>query len=200
MDSGDGHGNVPPMPPTAPRRALLAGATLALAGLIAPPARAMQHPGDRSRAIWLRNQAGEEVRLAYIRADGQVDWPAVARLRRIFRDLRRDAVGPMPVQLLDVLGQIQARWRHQGPLVLLSGYRTAQTNAALEGAARHSLHLQGQAADIMLPGVPVAHIAAAAADISRRYSYMGVGVYPGFVHVDIGPLRGWRQGGTAGAT
>lgn len=194
MDSFHACASHSAMGPPSPRRALLGATALAVAGLIAAPARAQPRPGDRSRAIWLRNQAGEELRAAYIRPDGQVDWPAVARLRRIFRDLRRDAVGPLPVQLLDTLGQVQARWRHQGPLILLSGYRTAQTNATLEGAARHSLHLQGQAADIMLPGVPVAQLAAAAAEVSRRYSTMGVGIYPGFVHVDIGPLRGWRGG------
>ena len=197
MDSFNACGSHWGMGPSSPRRALIGAAALAVAGLVAPPARAQMRPGDRSRAIWLRNQAGEELRTAYIRPDGQVDWPAVVRLRRIFRDLRRDAVGPLPVQLLDTLGQIQSRWRHQGPLILLSGFRTPQTNGALEGAARQSLHLQGQAADIMLPGVPVAQLAAAAAEVSRHYSTLGIGIYPGFVHVDIGPLRGWRGGAPA---
>ncbi|WP_270938608.1 YcbK family protein, partial [Falsiroseomonas oryzae] len=166
----------------------------AAAAVVAAPARAVQRPGDRTRAIWLRNQAGEELRLAYVRADGQIDWQAVARARHVFRDLRRNAPGPMPVLLLDTLGQIQARIGADRPLVLLSGFRTPSTNAELEGAARNSLHLQGQAADIMMPGVPAARIAAAATEVARFYSEHGVGTYPGFVHVDIGPLRGWRGG------
>lgn len=179
-----------------PRRALFAAAVSAAAGLVSTPALAIWRPGDRSRSIWLRNQAGEEARLTYVGSDGQVLWPAVSRLKHMFRDLRRNQAGPMPVQLLDMLAQIQLRCGAGKPLVLLSGFRTAQTNAALEGAARHSLHLQGQAADIRIPGVAVAQIAAVAADVSRRYSYMGIGTYPGFVHVDIGPLRGWRGGTT----
>jgi uncharacterized protein YcbK (DUF882 family) len=181
-----------------PRRALLS-LVAASAGLMARPALAMWRPGDRSRGIWLKNQAGEELRATYIRADGQVDWHAVTRIKYLFRDLRRNEAGPMPVQLLDMLGQIQTRVGYGRPLILLSGFRTAATNNALEGAARQSLHLQGQAADIRIPGVDVAAIAAAATEVSRRYRYMGIGSYTGFVHVDIGPLRGWRGGVPAGA-
>ncbi|WP_372624941.1 YcbK family protein [Falsiroseomonas sp.] len=183
------------MDPTTKRRGLLGGAALALAGLVTRPAEAVRRPGDRSRAIWIRNQAGEEVRAAYVRPDGQIDWQVVARLKRLFRDLRRNQEGPMPVLLLDMLGQVQARWGAQQPLILLSGYRTAQTNNALEGAARNSRHLEGQAADIRIPGVPMAQLAAAAANVSWRYNDLGIGTYPSFVHLDIGPRRGWRGGG-----
>ncbi|HEV7266530.1 MAG TPA: DUF882 domain-containing protein [Falsiroseomonas sp.] len=183
------------MDPTTSRRGLLGGTAMALAGLAPRPAKAVRRPGDQSRAIWIRNQAGEEVRAAYIRADGQVDWQVVARLKRLFRDLRRNQEGPMPILLLDMLGQVQARWGSHQPLILLSGYRTAQTNSALEGAARNSRHLEGQAADIRMQGVPMAQLAAAATDVSWRYNDFGIGTYPGFVHFDIGPKRGWRAGG-----
>ncbi|WP_137177757.1 DUF882 domain-containing protein [Roseomonas sp. AR75] len=174
-----------------PRRLLLA-ASLGALTLPALPAAAMQRPGDRTRAIWIRNQAGEEVRAAYIRADGQMDWQVVARLQRLFRDLRQNATGPMPVLLLDKLGQIQARWGFHRPLLLLSGYRTSRTNASLEGAAQNSRHLEGQAADIQMAGVTPTDLAAVATDVSRHNMFMGIGTYGGFVHVDIGPLRGWR--------
>jgi uncharacterized protein YcbK (DUF882 family) len=181
---------------TAPssRRALLGAVALAMCGVATRPAQAIRRSDDRSRAIWIRNQANEEVRAAYIRADGQVDWQVVARLKHLFRDLRRNQEGPMPILLLDMLGQIQSRWGAHQPLILLSGFRTAQTNNALEGAARNSRHLEGQAADIRMPGVPLAQVAAAAANISWRYDHLGIGTYPGFVHLDIGPRRGWRGG------
>jgi uncharacterized protein YcbK (DUF882 family) len=185
------------MDPTTPRRGLLGCTALALAGLLTRPAGAMRRPGDRSRAIWIRNGAGEEVRAAYIRPDGQVEWQVVARLKHLFRDLRRNQEGPMPVLLLDMLGQVQARWGAQQPLILLSGFRTAQTNNALEGAARNSRHLEGQAADIRMAGVPMAQLAAAAANVSWRYDHLGIGTYPGFVHLDVGPRRGWRGGSAA---
>jgi uncharacterized protein YcbK (DUF882 family) len=179
------------------RRAILAASLSALAlpaGVL--PAAAMPRPGDRSRSIWIRNQAGEEVRAAYVRADGQIDWPVVARLQRLFRDTRQNKTGPMPVLLLDQLGQIQSRWGFHRPLILLSGFRTPGTNASLEGAAQNSRHLEGQAADIQIPGVAATAVAAVAAEISRYAMFMGVGSYGGFVHVDIGPRRGWRGGET----
>lgn len=184
------------MVPLASRRLVLRGAAL-LAGagaLGARPAEA-QRVGDRSRFVWVRNQAGEEMAGAYIRADGWIDWRVVARLQHLFRDLRQNAAGPMPVLLLDVLWLIQAGWRFERPLVLMSGYRTPQTNGALEGAARNSRHMEGQAADIVVPNVPVGQVAEAATAFSRLYNFMGVGVYPGFVHVDIGPKRAWERGG-----
>jgi uncharacterized protein YcbK (DUF882 family) len=177
------------------RRRSLGAAALAAATALLPGAARAQRVGDRSRFLWVRNQAGEEVAGTYIRADGWIDWRVVARMQHLFRDLRQDAAGPMPVLLLDVLWLIQAGWRAERPLILLSGYRTPQTNGALEGAARNSRHMEGQAADIVLRDVPVGQVAEAATSFSRLYDFMGVGTYPGFVHVDIGPKRAWERGG-----
>lgn len=168
-----------------------ATATGAATGIL--PAQA-QRVGDRARFLWIRNQRGEEVAGHYIRADGWVDWRVVQRMQALFRDLRENAPGPMPVLLLDVLWLIQAGWRHERPLVLMSGYRTPRTNAGLEGAAFNSRHMEGQAADIALRDVPIAQVAESAAAFSRIYNFMGVGSYPGFVHVDIGPRRAWERG------
>ena len=176
-------------------RRLVLGAAAAAAGGAVLPARA-QRVGDRARFLWVRNQAGEEVVGHYIRSDGWIDWRVVQRLQALFRDLRENAPGPMPVLLLDVLWLIQAGWRHEKPLVLLSGYRTPRTNASLEGAAFNSRHMEGQAADIALRDVPIGQVWESAAAFSRIYNFMGVGSYPGFVHVDIGPRRAWERGGT----
>jgi len=121
----------------------------------------------------------------------------VQGMQTLFRDVRQSAPGPMPVLLLDVLWLIQTGWRFERPILLHSGYRTPQTNAGLEGAARNSRHMEGQAADIELRDVPVAQVAEAASSFSRLYDFMGVGVYPGFVHVDIGPKRRWHKGAPA---
>ena len=57
------------------------------------------------------------------------------------------------------------------------------------GVASHSLHMQGWAMDIRVPGVELAHLRNAALDMQRG----GVGYYPAsdFVHVDIGRVRRW---------
>jgi uncharacterized protein YcbK (DUF882 family) len=165
----------------------------AVAGLL-PGRAAAQRVGDRSRFLWVRNQANEEYAGAYIRADGWIDWRVVAAMQHLFRDLREGAAGPMPVLLLDVLWLIQTGWRFERPLLLMSGFRTPRTNSQLEGAARNSRHMEGQAADIALRGVPAGEVAEAAAAFSSVYDFMGVGLYPGFVHVDIGPRRAWQRG------
>lgn len=149
--------------------------------------------GDRSRFLWVRNHAGEEVAAAFRGADGVPRWEVVARLQNLFRDLRSGTPGPMPVALLDMLSMIHAGWRHERPLLLYSGYRTPSTNASLEGAARASLHIEGQAADFALHGVAASDLAQAARSFSSIFNFMGVGIYPGFVHVDIGPRRRWQQ-------
>jgi len=79
------------------------------------------------------------------------------------------------------------------PYMLLSGYRTAQTNAMLRsssrGVAKNSLHMKAQAADLRLRSrsVPQMYRAATACEAG------GVGKYSrsNFVHMDCGPVRTW---------
>ncbi len=174
------------------RTLLLAVAAAAVPGGVA----AAKAPGRR--LLWIRNQAGEELSLAYRGAHGIPDRAAVMRLRHLFRDLRAGAPGPMPLALIDVLSLIQEAWRHDRPFTLYSGFRTQRTNAALQGAAPGSLHLLGMAADVALPGVRPFELARVALAYARHFQAMGVGLYPGFVHVDIGPQRVWA--GAAGLT
>ena len=56
--------------------------------------------------------------------------------------------------------------------------------------AKHSLHMEGMAMDIRMPGVDLAHLHEAALSMGRG----GVGYYPtsNFVHVDVGRVRSWR--------
>ena len=66
--------------------------------------------------------------------------------------------GPTPVRtprLLDILCGLQ-RWGEfngrSSTILLTSGFRTAATNGATEGAALNSMHMYGRAADIVLEG------------------------------------------------
>jgi uncharacterized protein YcbK (DUF882 family) len=139
------------------------------------------------------NNAGEEVATAYRREDGTPDIAAIARLQRLFRDIRQDSPGPMPPLLIDLLSILQEVWGFERPLTVISGYRTPATNAAIEGAAPASLHLDGLAADITVRGVHPLDVALAAHDLSQRLNFMGLGLYPRFVHLDIGPRRTWTR-------
>ena len=86
--------------------------------------------------------------------------------------------------VMDAAGQQQA--------VILSGYRTPQTNAALAkthfGVAENSQHMYGRALDVHF-GDKLAE----AMRMARRMQRGGVGWYPhsGFMHMDSGPVRNW---------
>ena len=183
------------------RRALLAGLGAAAIGGGAARADVLGY-GDvpqappplppRERWLWLQNNAGEEVAVAY-RNGQDYNIAALARLQALFRDLRADAPGPIPGLLLDMLSLVQERMGYTRPLRLISGYRTPQTNAMLPYAAPNSLHMRGMAADIVVRGVPQAEVCSHAMMLSQHLGFMGIGWYGSFTHIDIGPKASWTR-------
>ena len=95
--------------------------------------------------------------------------------------------------LLDVLCLLRQQVGNGEPFHLISGYRSPETNAALAaangGVARRSLHVEGKAADIRLPGSALGTLHRAAVALKAG----GVGLYTrsDFVHVDTGRVRYW---------
>jgi uncharacterized protein YcbK (DUF882 family) len=179
----------PPGVTTTRRSLLCAAAAVPLGVLWTRAARAAAAP---ERVVWLRNGAGEEVATAY-RAGEEYDARALAKLRHLLRDTHAGAEGPLPPLLVDMLSVLQEQWGYTRPLIVRSGFRTHRTNATLEGAAPASLHLVGQAADLSVPGMPPNDLAMAVWTLSRRMGFLGIGVYPRFVHLDIGPQRVWTR-------
>ena len=82
---------------------------------------------------------------------------------------------------------------YDGPIHVISGYRSAKTNAMLAAqsgsVAKNSYHLHGMAIDLRLPGRSLRDVQRAGLDLARG----GVGFYPKseFVHLDTGPVRRW---------
>ena len=115
------------------------------------------------------------------------------RVNYILRDFRANEVKPIDPALLDLLTQIQHRLSTNESFQVISGYRSPVTNAMLhansEGVAVHSLHIEGKAIDISVPGRSLEQLRGAA--LAQRSG--GVGYYPktGFVHVDTGRVRFW---------
>jgi uncharacterized protein YcbK (DUF882 family) len=177
------------------RRSMLG---LGLAAIIAAdavpsPASAAAGGGARVRRLHVVNpHTGESFRDAYW-ADGTYIDDATADLAWLMRDYHVDRTIPIDPALFDVLHRISERLGRAGPVELMSGYRTPETNARLrrEGrrAAKHSLHLHGRAADIRIPGVGVGTLRRAALAAGAG----GIGCYPGagFVHVDTRASRTW---------
>ncbi len=109
------------------------------------------------------------------------------------RDYRTGDVHPIDPRLLDLLDAVSAQTGTKSPFQVISGYRSAKTNAMLHErsaeVAQKSFHVQGMAIDIRLADVDLSRLHAAARSLSRG----GVGYYPesDFVHIDVGPVRAW---------
>lgn len=137
---------------------------------------------------------GERLKVEYW-ANGQYLPDALTEVNRLLRDFRTGQIHPIAPDLLDLLAHLRARLDTTEPVNVISGFRSPATNAMLRaehehsGVASKSLHMQGMAIDIRIPGRELAdlHVAALAAKIG------GVGYYPRseFVHVDVGRVRSW---------
>lgn len=118
----------------------------------------------------------------------------LARINYVLRDFRVNEVKAIDPALLDLLTVIQKRLDTSESFHVISGYRSPITNAMLharsEGVAVHSLHVDGRAIDIRVPGRSLTNLRTAAMTIHRG----GVGYYPRseFVHVDTGRPRSWN--------
>ncbi|MCX8133708.1 MAG: DUF882 domain-containing protein [Roseococcus sp.] len=176
----------------ATRRAFLAGATGLATTLLAAPAVAQALAGSTRRIAIRRVQTGDSFDGIYWR-DGRYEREALRRLDAIMRDPGVDEATPMDPRLFDVLAAVRERLGSEEAWLVISGYRTPETNASRARQSRRvsraSLHMSGMAADCRLPGREALGIARAAADMQTG----GVGLYrrDGFVHLDCGPARRW---------
>ena len=100
------------------------------------------------------------------------------RVNYVLRDFRANEVKPIDPTLLDLLTRIHCRLGTNEPFQVISGYRSPVTNAMLhansEGVAVHSLHIDGKAIDICVPGRSLAQLRGAA--LAQQSG--GVGYYP----------------------
>lgn len=192
------HSRTPP--PSPPRRHFLHhGARLAAAGalpaLAAAPARAAlaDTQGDARDLVMAHTHTGEHIDLVYAVQERYLPQ-SLGLLNRFLRDHYSGEVGRIDPQLFDLLHRVRGLLGASTPFEVISGYRSEATNARLRatrggGVATRSLHMDGRAIDVRLPGVPLADLRDAA--LSLRAG--GVGYYPGerFVHIDTGRVRRW---------
>lgn len=134
----------------------------------------------------------EKVSLSYFE-QGHYIAEALRDINYLLRDHRTGDVMAMDPVLMDLLFDLTYVLGTESPVQIISGYRSPQSNAALHeksnGVATKSLHMQGKAMDIRIPGVASKDIRAAAISLARG----GVGYYPrsNFVHIDTGRVRAW---------
>jgi uncharacterized protein YcbK (DUF882 family) len=174
-----------------PTRRLLLKASLAGSVLAIAPLSKVWAASERRVSLY-NLHTGEHI--------SQPDWmkgsylpDSLSAINTVLRDFRTGEVYPIDPGLLDLLSALQQRVGSQRGYEVISGYRSPATNAMLNsassGVATRSLHMQGKAIDIRLPGTRLATLHGAA----RQMKSGGVGLYTAsdFIHVDTGRVRYW---------
>lgn len=148
--------------------------------------------GDFRRMKLYSGRTGERLDTIYW-IDGEYIPEALDDINRFFRDWRNNHVHRIDTRALDLMTAAHRLLDVNEPYMLLSGYRSPETNAMLRqrsrNVARNSRHTVGQAGDLRLRTRSVAQMARAAIACNAG----GVGRYSrsDFVHMDCGPVRSW---------
>ncbi len=166
----------------------------AVAGM-SPSAVAAAVPNATRRVLWLRREGyGEEISVPFC-VDGRTVYES--GYRSICWLMRDHQIAPAQGYVQIDIVEIEALWEVQQalllhginrPLVITSGYRSAQTNAATENAARNSMHCYAKAADMYVDGISTESLFDTC--WSRAVSG-GIGYYSSHVHLDSGTRRWW---------
>lgn len=171
------------------------GSAWALGSVAAPAVAKLVNPiGDVGKDIQMNHlHTSERIGLIFAVDDQYLD-PALNKLNHFLRDHYSNEVGVMDPLLYDLMHQIRRDLGVRRSFDVISGYRSPATNERLRkagggGVAKRSLHMDGRAIDVRLPGVPLKELRDAA--VSQKVG--GVGYYPrdGFVHIDTGQVRTW---------
>lgn len=165
-------------------------ATIALPAF-AMPARALA-AAPRTLSL-AHTHTREDIDLVYAVGD-RYEPAALTALDRFLRDHYTGEVGRIDPRLHDLLHAVRTTLGTAAPFHVISGYRCPDTNDRLQktrggGVATRSLHMDGRAIDVRLPGVPLADLRDAALSLQAG----GVGYYAReqFVHIDTGRVRRW---------
>jgi uncharacterized protein YcbK (DUF882 family) len=147
---------------------------------------------SKKNLSFFNTHTGEHLDVCYCQ-DGVYRSGAMNRIKHILRDHRTGDIKAIDTRVLDILYTLSRQLDTAGPFHIISGYRSAATNAALhrksKGVATHSFHTRGMAIDFRVPDCKTNTLHTAAVKLRAG----GVGYYPksDFVHVDCGPVRYW---------
>lgn len=149
---------------------------------------------EAHRQIKIRSlHTGETANVTYWE-QGEYSIDALADIFLLMRDHRENRIAPIDIKLLDQLHGIQQKLGSSKEILLVSGYRSPQTNQKLResgnGVAKKSLHMSGQAMDFRIPGLNLRHVHKATLASTQG----GVGYYgrSGYIHMDTGRKRRWQ--------
>lgn len=176
------------------RAGLVACAGLALPNTALALAKGFDLILPHRQLSFFNTHTGETLRHVDYWADGAYQADALEAINHILRDHRTDQIARIDLRLLDQLWWLNRRLDNNKSLSIISGYRSPQTNDMLRrtggGVAKHSLHMDGRAIDIRIPGCDLKLLRKTALSLKQG----GVGYYPDsqFVHMDTGDIRSWN--------
>ena len=168
--------------------------SVALASALALPSlarAAIAAPHERSLRFY-NTHTGETLRTMFW-AEGQFIPEALQDINRLLRDHRNDKVSAIDPELILLLDRVSSQFSNHEVIHVISGYRSPESNQLLHestgGVAKHSMHMEGKAIDVRIPGRDLERLHQAALGMKGG----GVGYYPDsqFVHMDTGRVRHW---------
>jgi uncharacterized protein YcbK (DUF882 family) len=158
--------------------------TLLLSGRLVGPQPVQARELPEGRLTLVNVWTNERLDVTYRDEAGNYDLPALDDVNYLLRCHYTGEVGAI---------EVQKKLGSQQEIHVISGFRSPEYNAMLVRTDRHvaknSLHMQGQAIDLLIPGVPTTKLRQAALELR----YGGVGFYKNssYVHLDSGPFRHW---------
>lgn len=171
---------------------LKVSAAVTTVGILSPSTAFASYP-DKPRTIAMSNlHTGESLESCYFDGEKYIERE-LSLLNQICRDFRQNEAFDMDRELFNQVSQIQQLLGTSNQVMIISGYRSPKTNAALRanssGVAKKSYHMRGMALDFRLDGIPISQVRDAAMSLKAG----GVGYYQKsqFVHIDTGPVRSW---------
>jgi len=172
------------------RRLLGVGCGLAAGSLL--PLRAARAYSDARELSFEHLHTGEQLSTVFW-SGGRFDDQGLADLKHIMRDWRTGETIEVDRRLYQVLFELRRMIGTQQPFQIISAYRSPKTNAQLRqnsgAVAKRSLHMQGMAIDVRLPGYSTKGLR----DLALKQRSGGVGYYSrsDFVHLDTGRALTW---------
>lgn len=166
---------------------------IAAAPTYANAAGFLRGAGDIRRIRMRSARTGESIDTIYW-IEGEYIPEALQEVNHFMRDWRENEVINYDARNLDIMAAVSRLMETDEPYHMVSGYRSAKTNAMLRrrnrAVASNSYHIKGMAADLKLSSRSIYQMASAA----KACNAGGVGTYrrSQFVHMDCGPVRTWN--------
>jgi len=167
--------------------------TLLLSGRLARPQPVQARELPEGRLTLLNVWTNERLDVTYRDEAGNYDLAALDDVNYLLRCHYTGEVGAIDVRVLEHVNLVQKKLGSLEEIHVISGFRSPEYNAMLvrtdRRVARNSLHMQGQAIDLLIPGISPTKLRQAALELR----YGGVGFYKrsSYVHLDSGPFRHW---------